>query len=179
MDFFVKISKIFLIGGMLSLGILAKAQGEEKPKLTISTNADTIGLDSDLKFTITLENGPGYRIQEPYFENFEVVGGPMQSSQTTVINGEMSSKKSMTFTLRPKQKGAFLIEPAKASKGGEELRTDYYAIWVVPEGMQPALQENEAEGNSFFFRFGGPGFESPNPPTPPTPPKKKRKIYKL
>ena len=56
---------------------------------------------------------------------------PMQSSETTVTNGKMSHKESLTYTLKPLKTGKFTIGGASALIDGKKMQSNSIHITVT------------------------------------------------
>jgi hypothetical protein len=84
----------------------------------------------------------------PSFNDFHVVQGPIQSSGMSIINGDMSQYKSLSFVLQPVKTGKFTIAGATATVDGKSMHSNPVTIEVnasassnnnnsPPVGIQP------------------------------------------
>lgn len=87
---------------------------------------------------LTLENGRG-EITPPDLSDWNVIFGPSQSSSYRIVNGKQSSTITLSYTMRPKAIGKFIIESATARVADEVFRTEPIVVEVV-KGSAPAQQ---------------------------------------
>jgi hypothetical protein len=78
-----------------------------------------------------LQNANGQNFQPPDFSQFNVVGGPMMSSSTTIINGKVSRGESWSYSLLAPKAGTFTIGPASVVAGRKKLMSKPININVV------------------------------------------------
>jgi hypothetical protein len=75
---------------------------------TVRSEVDSrkVGLQDQVQLTITVEGaGAPDEIAPPPLANLDVVGGPMQSSQFSIVNGRMSQSRSYTYVLQARAVG--------------------------------------------------------------------------
>lgn len=90
--------------GLTLLGGVAAAQ----PSYTVRSEVDArqIGVEDQVQLTLTLEgSGAPGAVAVPALTNLTVVGGPFQSTQVSIVNGQMTQSKSWTYVLAPQQEG--------------------------------------------------------------------------
>ncbi|MCB0661132.1 MAG: BatD family protein [Saprospiraceae bacterium] len=160
----------------ISISSSLQAQSQKNPVFTVEINRDSVLMGNAFKVTFLLENGKGLNFQVPEFKDFEVVGGPNQSSSFSMVNGDVSQKMSYSFFLSPKMEGSFFIEPASIEVGGKVLETLPMEVNVYPNPDGIIQQDDEViqHNMDFFFRDND---EHPQPKMEE--PQKKRKTYKL
>ena len=108
-------------------------------KISASVDKDVIAEGDNFQLTITLKNGDG-DIAFPDLRNFDVLMGPSQTSRVKNINGSVQKIYSLSWYLRPKRKGDFVIKPI--DKSG-----DYYFTPIkikVIEGIATKENVNKA-----------------------------------
>lgn len=112
---------------------------------TASVDRTTMQLDEELRLSISI-SGTGIRgvgnPELPPLKDFEVLGrSSSQSSQFTLVNGRMSSTKTIdnVYTLRPKRTGKLRIGSAQVSFKGSKYETEPIEIEVV-NGSVPQRQ---------------------------------------
>ncbi len=79
---------------------------------------------------LTLENGRG-DIEAPDLRDFQVVFGPSQSSSYRIVNGQQSSTITLSYTMRPKEPGKFVIGAVTARVGNQTFRTEPITLEVL------------------------------------------------
>jgi len=167
---------------VLLLFLLPIFMHAQDASLKYTVSSDTLLFGNKLILKITAENT---KIGEvfPEFQDFDVIGAPSSSYQTSIINGDMTSSQSYTFYLNPLREGLLIIEPMTITDDeGNMLDAEPLYIQVLPnpEGIieEPSLPQNE---NGFFFNFGDPFDDSPfdmkAPPKKKV--KKRRPTYKI
>ena len=75
---------------------------------TLRTEVDArkIGVEDQVQLTITVEgSGAPDGIELPPLVNLEVVAGPSQSTQVSIVNGRMSQSRSTIYVLQPRAAG--------------------------------------------------------------------------
>ena len=98
-------------------------------KVEVSTDSVLLGNYFEVKFTV--ENAVG-EFTPPDFSDFDVVGGPNQSSSFSMINGKVSRSASYAFFLKPREEGIFYIQAASIQLEDKLLETPAVEILVVP-----------------------------------------------
>jgi len=96
----------------------------------------------DIQFI--LENAQGSGFQPPSFSDFKVVGGPSRGQSTTIINGDMSSSESYSYSLLATKKGKFTIGPASIVAGRKKWTSNAVVI-EVGQGRDLSQKENTGE----------------------------------
>ena len=95
------------------------------------SDARQIIADNFFRVSFTLENSKGSSFVPPSFKDFEVVSGPSQSTQMTIINGRSSQKISYSYTLTSSKIGKFTIGPATIMVDNKKLETKSLEIEVL------------------------------------------------
>ncbi len=90
------------------------------------------------RFRVTFEaNDRWNNFEPPNFSPFRVLQGPGQSQSTKIVNGNMSTTFSYSYTLQPTKTGTFTLPPARAKIKGEVRKTNTLQIKVVAEDQKP------------------------------------------
>ncbi|PRZ26348.1 BatD family protein [Flavobacterium granuli] len=105
-------------------GLLAQVQFEAKVSKT------TLGLNERLQVDFFM-NIDGDNFNEPSFDGFRVVGGPMQQVSQSWVNGRSSFEKVYTYYLLPNQKGSLVIKQATIEYNGRVYKTSPIKINVT------------------------------------------------
>ncbi|NEN25641.1 protein BatD [Cryomorpha ignava] len=134
---------IFLLFACLSV-FAAKAQ-ETAFYATVDKNP--VGTGDVFSYQITLENGRG-DITPPSLADFNVVFGPSRSSNYRIVNGEQTSAITLSYTMRPKSKGEFTIDPAQALVNGKRFKTESITVKVIEGSSSRAPQTNRNQNQS-------------------------------
>jgi len=109
-------------------------------RFSASVSPSTIGLDEMAQLKLTVENaGEVQRIDPPSLKNFTIVSGPNQESGMSMVNGQVNRYIALTYIIRPKSTGSFIIPSAGAKADGAEYKSNAVTVKVVtnPTGNSP------------------------------------------
>jgi hypothetical protein len=121
--------------GLAALAALLPAAASAQFTLRSEVDARKIGVQDQLQLTIAVEgSGAPDDIPLPALSNLDVVAGPYQSSQVSIVNGRMSQSRSLTYVLQPRAPGRAEIGAVQA--GGQS--SPAIAIEVVAGSIRPA-----------------------------------------
>lgn len=128
----VKLRYLLILAFVLPLCAVAQVEFSA----SVSSNVVNTGERITLEFTA---NARG-QISYPDLTDFEILSGPMQSSQSsmTIINGQMSQNEKYTFRLiiTPKKSGTLTIKPAQYQVGGKRYESNSITL-QVSKGSDP------------------------------------------
>lgn len=100
-------------------------------KFTTVVNSKDIGRGDYLQIEFYVENARQIdQMTPPEFSGFQVVQGPIQSSGMSIVNGNMSQYKSLSFVLQPVKTGKFTIGGASAMVDGKHMQSNSVTINV-------------------------------------------------
>ncbi len=88
--------------------LLALAPAAAWAAFTLRTEVDArkIGVEDQVQLTITVEgSGAPDEVELPPLANLDVVAGPSQSTQVSIVNGRMSQSRSTVYVLQPRAVG--------------------------------------------------------------------------
>lgn len=89
------------------------------------------------RFQVTWElNASGSNFVAPEITDFQVLGGPNQSTSMQFVNGSMSQSISYSYVLRAAQEGEFIIGPAKIKVDGDVVESNKLTIKVLKDNAQ-------------------------------------------
>jgi hypothetical protein len=156
----------FIIGIALLPGLWASGQ----VKFTTVVSSQDVGKSDYLQVEFVVENARQIDDLTPAdFPGFRIVQGPVQSSGMSIINGNMSQYKALSFVLEPTKTGRFTISGATATVDGKQLRSNAVTVNVHPGGSGSANAGGSAPGGSNSpgaSPFGGNPFFQPSMPDP-------------
>ena len=101
---------------------------------------DKIGINEVLEVRFVM-NVDGDHINPPNFSNFQVVGGPMQSYNSSWVNGKTSRTVSVGYFLQPTKKGKITIGSATMEYEGKTYKTQPVTIEVGDAVAQQPRQQ--------------------------------------
>ena len=137
--------------GLTLLALLAAGAASAGFTLRSEVDARRLGVQDEVELTITvLGSGAPEDIALPALTNLDVVGGPAQGTQVSIVNGRMSQSRTLTYTLRPRAPGR--AEVGVVSAGGQTAPA--IALEVVPGSIRPAQRRTDP----FRDPFGGDPF---------------------
>lgn len=136
---------IFLI-----LMISASLQMFAKEEVTLRASAPEVVVNGDqFRLTYTVNSQDVKDFLAPQAKGFEVLMGPSRSQQssTQIINGKVSSSRSITYTyiLMAVSEGTFNIPSASIEVDGEKIFSNPLTIKVLPKDKEDT---NSNQGNS-------------------------------
>ena len=122
---------VFLFVLFATFGVVARAAD-----VTFKASApEAVVMGETFRLSYTV-NAEGKDLRVPEIPDFEVLIGPSTSKNmsTQIINGEMTSETSLTFTyiLQPKKEGTFNIAPATIKVKGANYTSNALVIKVLP-----------------------------------------------
>jgi hypothetical protein len=121
------------------LGLLPAAASAQFT-LRSEVDARKIGAQDQVQLTITVEgSGAPDEIPMPSLTNLDVVSGPYQSSQVSIVNGRMSQSRSLTYVLQPRGTGKAEVGAVQA--GGQTAPA--IAIDVVAGSIRQAEPQRQ------------------------------------
>jgi hypothetical protein len=122
--------RAWLAGALALVPALAPAQ------FTVRSEVDArkIGIQDQVQLTITVEgSGAPEEIALPPLTNLDVVGGPFQSTQVSIVNGRMSQSRSYTYVLQPRGPGKAEVGSVRAG----DQAAPAISIEVVAGSVRP------------------------------------------
>jgi hypothetical protein len=140
------------------LAALLLLPGVARAEFTLRSEVDArrVGVQDQVQLTITLEgSGAPDDVPLPALVNLDVVAGPFQSSQVSIVGGRMSQSRSLTYVLQPRAAGKAEIGAVHA--GGQQAPA--IALEVVSGSVRPREpQRQDPFGRDPFGRdpFGDP-----------------------
>lgn len=136
--------KIFLTT-LLFLITLSAVYADDVSFTTSAPKAVAVNQQFRLKYTVNRRNVKEPRV--PSIENFSILAGPNRSEQssTQIINGNVTSTQSVTFTyvLVAEKEGEFTIPGATITVDGKEITSNKVNVKVLPEDKTVAAAQQQ------------------------------------
>jgi hypothetical protein len=121
------VQKIFILL-ILLVGYHANAQ----VKFSASISPSEIGKDEYAQLKLMVENAKDVQqIVPPKLNNFIIVSGPNQESGMTMINGVVKKYIALSFVLKPRAVGNFIIPAALAKADGGDYKSSPVKLSVL------------------------------------------------
>ncbi len=109
---------------------------EPKVRGALSTNTASVG--EAVEYELTIEGELSENPPSPNVDGIEM-RGTSQSRQMSFVNGNVTNRLTLTYTLVPKREGKFTIPPLEVRVGGKVLKTLPATLTVAPgESMKEA-----------------------------------------
>ena len=148
-------NRIRVIGWVIAL-LAPVVMMAQEPRIRVNARSQvTVGERFNVAFEL---NADGKDFRAPTFEGFQVVGGPMNSTSSSVqiVNGSMSRSVSNTYTyvLRADNEGNFTIGPASITVNGQVVSSEPYSISVSGGGGGTASSGQGGQQSSSGGRAG-------------------------
>jgi len=141
---FVRFPSLILV--FLFTGLFASGQ----VKFNTVVSSQDIGRGDYLQVEFVIENARQIdQMTPPDFQGFQVVQGPIQSSGMSIVNGNMSQYKSLSFVLQPVKTGKFIIGGASATVDGKHMRSNSITIMVSGSSSSSGAGGNSRPVNPF------------------------------
>ncbi len=142
----------FLSGVVISF--LCMINGLSAQEATIKLGPSEIALNQAFTITITVTNSRNLDYEDfPEIDGFRK-RGTTSSSNTTIINGQMSSSQSLIQNYAALKEGSFRLNPFTMEVNGKQLSSKGTTIKVGPPAKRIARQ-NPFSSNIFDDYFGG------------------------
>src|SRR5258707_9340608 len=133
-------------------------------RFTTVVNSQDVGKTDYLQVEFVVENAREIDdLTPPDFHGFRIAQGPIQSSGMSVVNGNMSQYKALSFVLVPVKTGKFTIGGASATVDGKHMQSNTVTITVHPGGSGATGAHPAPNGGS--NPFSNPFFQ-PSLPDP-------------
>ena len=121
-----------------------------------------IGINEAVEVTYVM-NVDGDHLNPPNFDNFQIVGGPMQSFSSSYVNGKSSKKISVGFFLQPTKKGKLTIDGATMQYEGKTYKSQAITIEVGDAVERQQQQQQNRRQRSAQQAFWDDFFGEPEP----------------
>lgn len=139
--------KVFLTTLILLTTLAAVA--DEVTFVTSAPKAVVVNQQFRLKYTVNRHNVKEPRL--PQISDFRILSGPSRSQQssTQIINGNVTSSQSLTFTyiLVAEKEGEFTLPGATVSVDGNEITSNKITVKVLPQDKANAARQSASQGS--------------------------------
>ncbi len=131
-------NRIIVILFLVAQSLFAQVQFEAKVSKT------TLGLNERLQINFVM-NMDGDNFNQPSFEGFRIIAGPIQQVSQLNNNGRVSFEKVYTYFLLPMQKGNIVIKQATIEYNGQIYKTSPVKIHVTNAVQEPRDPNDEPQ----------------------------------
>ena len=106
-------------------------------KFSAQASTKDMGKSDYVEIQFVVENAKDIaNLQPPEFADFTIIQGPSQSTGMSVVNGNMTQYRGISYLLQPKKTGTLIIKPATATVDGQQMHTNPIQITVHNTGGQ-------------------------------------------
>ena len=117
---------------IMMLFLLLAGGAYAQPKITATVDAKQVLVQESFTWTIAVEGSEEMpQIRLPDIKKLALLSGPMQSSNYTIVNGKMSSKKTLTYTFVGMEAGKVTIPRVDVYLGKKRYQTNAISLEVV------------------------------------------------
>jgi len=131
--------------------LLSSALWGQGIEINASSSRTTVGLNEPFRLTWSW-SARNTNLTPPNFENFIIVSGPYQSSQTQIINGSASFMRKVTYEVVATKEGKFTIPEATLMDGGKLYKSNTLTI-EVKEGVKRKNSLSQKAKESFDVKI--------------------------
>lgn len=119
-------------------------------------NDENASLGNPIYYTVEIQGGTGGDVVPPSSNEIDIQRNSISTSQSmSIVNGQMSQTKSLTFIAVPKKEGKVTIPPATVKIGGQVLTTNSVNLTVTKTGTAKAQASGSdivSGGSEIFIR---------------------------
>jgi BatD DUF11 like domain len=120
---------------VLLAAVFLTACATAQVKFTTVISGSQIGRGDYVQVEFIIENAKQIdNLIPPSFPNFKIVEGPIQSSGMSIVNGNTSQYKGVSFVLQPVKTGDFTIAGATATVDGKPMHSNAVTVEVNTTG---------------------------------------------
>ena len=123
---------------------------------TANVDRNTVAAGDQFQVNFVLSDANGKNFTPPDFSGFQIIAGPMQSSNMSWVNGAFTQSITLTYYVQVKNEGTFKIGSASINAGGKVLTTNPISITVVKgqaraQGGQQSEDDNSGVSEKNVF----------------------------
>lgn len=147
--------KQLIINLLVFLGLITLCAGNlafsQDIEVKASINADKIGLDDMLVYTVTIKgiNNPT-QPDLSHMQDFRVAQ-TSRSTEFRFVNGVSSYYTNFIFYLQPLKTGVFNLPPVSYPHNGKEFKTQPFKVEVVKDSVSPPSSQQQRGLSPFDF----------------------------
>ncbi len=117
---------------VLLSGVFVNTKSFAQVKFSAICPSKKIGKNDYLQIQFMVQNASDVEtIIPPSFKNFSIVSGPNQQSGMSIVNGKTDQYVAISFYLKPKAAGKYVIGPAIAKVNGKEYYSEPLNVEVT------------------------------------------------
>lgn len=125
-------------------------------KFYAQVGAKTVQVGQAFELAFVINVGGASDFSPPNFKDFEVAGGPSQTSSMQNVNGQISQSIVLSYIIVAKREGKLVIGPAYVNAGGQKLESAAITIEAVKGNATQQSGNNGAnvkpDGSDIFIK---------------------------
>lgn len=118
----------------------------QEPVLNATATKTRVAVGEDFQISYSI-NSSASSFRGPSLGDFDVYGGPNQSTSVSIVNGNMTQSISFSYILVAKKEGKFTIPPATVVVGNKRIESKPLTIEVVKGSAGSTQQPQARSGN--------------------------------
>ncbi len=146
---------------LMALSLAASAAFAQEVKLSVQAYPTNVTVGQQFRLTVTVA-GPLNSVPDPKIlglEQFTIIGSS-QSSQISIVNGQVNSTKNVNYTVVAAEPGSFKLGPAVVKLGDKTISSNTVAVTVAAGGGGAGKAKPSPPGRQ------SPAKQAPAPPPP-------------
>ncbi len=137
-----------------SLSIVLKLDAQS---LSHQISSDSILIGNYFIYQVILEDIDA-DLNEVDLSRFEIISGPNISQSVSIINGEKSSSRTLSWYLKPNELGQYFIAPIYFTEGEEVFEADAIELNVFENPNGVIIEPHQTNEMDDFFNLMRPPF---------------------
>jgi hypothetical protein len=140
----------YLYGAVMALAVLSLGHTRlDAASFTASLDRDTIALGETATLSLTFEGGQPRNAPMPEVPGLQIVSAG-NSQNFSIINGQMSSTVTVTYSVTPRKTGEFVIPALTANINGQTLTSPSLTLTVTQPNAPPPAAVNSGSEIAFM-----------------------------
>lgn len=140
---------------------VAQSLGAQEARIVVELPYDTVGVDEVFELRYKIEQADVLQMMPPQFVGFELIAGPMTSTNVSIINGKTTKSTSYSYRLRAAAgEGRYDIPILYAQTSAGDIQSLPLSLHVQSETPERPYDTKNSFAQPFGFGqgFGGSPF---------------------
>lgn len=149
---------------LMSLFLVVDPLYAQSPSITAEVDRDRISINEYVILSIVITGEPIAPPSLPSLD-FDIIG-TSRGSQISIVNGNMTTQSTYSFTLQPKRTGSLQIDSIKVEIDGQSYRTAPITVRVRQnQGQSQGQSQGQGQGSAPAQPTPEPSYADTNAPT--------------
>ncbi|HSC53953.1 MAG TPA: BatD family protein [Phnomibacter sp.] len=141
-----KLLSTFLLCAALLAGIIMQAQVSWQ----LRASSHVVNMHDQVQVTYTLQSAISDNFREPKFSDWQITGGPMTSSSTSIDSRGKTMLMEISYFLSPKHTGKCVVPAAQIVVNNKTYESNKLVIEVLPAKKGSAVTEQQSSNSNEF-----------------------------